>query len=77
MLGGWFEQVWIYSGLEFGLRYGQKDSEVKSNVASKKPVCMMPAAVVIFKLFSLNTLMIFFYSRSICGRERFRTAAKP
>ena len=40
--------------------HGQKDSKVRLNVASEKSVCMIPASVVIFKPFSLNTLMNFF-----------------
>ena len=77
MLCGWFELVWIYCWLEFGLRYGQNDSEVRSNVASKKSVCMMPVTIVTFKSFFLNTLMIFFFSRSICGLEKVYQHKRP
>ena len=62
---GWLELMSMYLGSLFGFLYGWYDSAFKLNVTSTKSTDIIFFVLIIDKPHSLNTLMMFFYFRSI------------
>ena len=49
-VGGWFEFLFMYTGLSFGFRHGLQILFIKSNVVSRKFTTRMFVSIVIDKL---------------------------
>ena len=67
----------MYLGSLFGFLNGFNDSVFKLSLTSRKSTDIIFAVTIIDTPHSLNTLMMFFFFRSICGPDEFSNIPSP
>ena len=73
----WFDFLLMHTGILSGFLYGRYVPGSKFILTPRKSTILRLVCIVIFKLHSLNSLIMTFLFRSISGPDRFLTIAKP